>query len=417
MHLTVLTLAWCNNESMVFSTPLPDSNRSIKGSWLALSSVFYATVIFARSWNALDRFPSDPGYGYFLDAINKGPSVLFSRSEPYLHLLPRLIAEIVVWFPVEWHAIVTATLVNMLWVTCGICVAAVVCLETDSYKFGMLCGLFLLIVPPAMESSIVNIGNVKWPVTVAVFVACCSQRVLRQSLWWLLAAVFLLGLSNPLALVAGLPLLIQVLTTVGLTRQGAVKNFIVLFSAFLIQLSVIGVSAASNGRGASRVLALSNLGPFWWFGLLSPACLAIVVIAIGMSPALRKSSQYYFWSLLSVTAFFLSLARYILGGIADRYFVAPMTLSWLASALLLRQMTVTIPLVGKLLVVTALLLFLVPTVKWFRAGWYLTSGRTWSDQIYDARYFCDTFKIIDFEVSFSPHGTERYECTFLDKDE
>ena len=80
-------------------------------------------------------------------------------------------------------------------------------------------------------------------------------------------------------------------------------------------------------------------------------------------------------------------------------------------------MTVTIPLVGKLLVVTALLLFLVPTVKWFRAGWYLTSGRTWSDQIYDARYFCDTFKIIDFEVSFSPHGTERYECTFLDKDE
>ena len=106
----------------------------------------------------------------------------------------------------------------------------------------------------------------------------------------------------------------------------------------------------------------------------------------------------------------------ILGGIADRYFVAPMTLSWLASALLLRQMTVTIPLVGKLLVVTALLLFLVPTVKWFRAGWYLTSGRTWSDQIYDARYFCDTFKIIDFEVSFSPHGTERYECTFLEKD-
>lgn len=136
-----------------------------------------------------------------------------------------------------------------------------------------------------------------------------------------------------------------------------------------------------------------------------------------MSPALRKSSQYYFWSLLSVTTFFLSLASYILGGIADRYFVAPMTLSWLASALLLRQMTVTIPRVGKLLAVTALLLFVVPTVKWFRAGWYLTSGRTWSDQIYDARNFCSTSKTLDFEVSFSPLRTERLECTYLNEHE
>ena len=402
---------------MNFSTPLPDNERTIRSSWLALSSVFYAMVIFARSWNALDRFPSDPGYDYFLEAINKGPLVLFSRSDPYLHVLPRLIAEMVVWFPLEWHAIVTAIFVNMLWVACGLCVAAVVCLETGSRKFAMFCGLILLIVPVAMESSLVNIGNVKWPVTVAVFVACCSQCVLHQYPRWLVAALFLLGLSNPLAIVAALPLLIQVLTKVGLTRRGAVKSLLALFATLLIQLSVIGVTAAFNARGNSRVLTLSNLGPFWLFGLLSPACLAIVVMSIGTSPALRKSSQHYFWSLLSVTAFFLSLASYILGGIADRYFVGPMTLSWLASALLLRQIAVTIPRVGKLLAVTALLLFLVPTVKWFPAGWYLTGGRTWSDQIYDARQFCNTNTTLYFEVSFTHLRTEQYECRYLNEGE
>ena len=161
------------------------------------------------------------------------------------------------------------------------------------------------------------------------------------------------------------------------------------------------------------MLALSDLGPFWLLGLLSPACLAIVVIAIGMNPALRESPQFYFWSLLSLTAFVLSLASYFLGGIADRYFVAPMTLSWLASALLIRQMAVTIPQLGKLLIVTALLLFAVPTVKWVRAGWYLTSGRTWSDQIDDARHRCNTVGTLDFEVSFSSLRTERHECTYL----
>lgn len=400
---------------MNFNTPFSESDQSIRWPWLALSSAFYTVTIFARSWNALDRFPSDPGYDYFLDAINKGPLVLFSRSEPYLHVLPRIIAEVVVWFPIERHAIISAILLNILWVACGLCVAAVVCLETGSPKFAMLCGLILLIVPTAMESSLVNIGNAKWPMTVAVFIACCSQRVLHQYPRWLAAGLFLLGLSNPLAIVAALPLLLQVFTKIGLTRRGAVKSLVALFTTLLIQLSVIGVAAASNGRGNSRVLAISGLGPFWLFGLLSPACLAIVVIAIGMSPALRKSSQYDFWSLLSVTAFFLSLASYILGGIADRYFVAPMTLSWLASALLLRQITVTIPQMGKLLALTALLLFAIPTVKWFRAGWYLTSGRTWSDQISDAYHFCNTSKTPDFEVSFSPLRTERLECAYLNE--
>lgn len=398
---------------MSFSTPLPESDQSPRWSWLAISSVLYTVTIFARSWNALDRFPSDPGYDYFMDAINKGPSVLFSRSEPYLHVLPRIIAEVVVWFPFEWHAIVTSILVNMLWVACGLCVAVVVFLETESRKFAMLAGLILIIVPTAMESSLVNIGDVKWPVTVAVFVACCSQRVLQRYPRRLVSGLFLLGLSNPLAIVAAVPLFLHIFTKVRLTRQGAIKSLLALFATLLIQLSVIGFADASKGRGGSRVLALTGLGPFWLFGLLSPVCLAIFVITIGMSPGLRKSSQNYFWSLLSVTAIFLSIASYILGGIADRYFVAPMTLSWLASALLLRQMAVAIPLAGRLLVVIALLIFAVPTAKWFRAGWYLTSGQKWSDQIYDARQVCKTSTALYFEISFSSLRTERHECTYL----
>lgn len=406
----------CNNGLMNFSAPFQNQFRTIGRYWLLLSSVFYTLTIFARSWHALGRYPSDPGYDYFLDAMNKGPSVIFSRADIYLHVLPRIIVEVVVWFPIEWHAIITGILINILWVACGICIASVVYLETRSRKFAMFCGLILLIVPTAMMSSLVNIGNVKWPFLTAILVACCSQRVLQEYPRWLVAGLFLLGLSNPLAIVAALPLFVQALTKVGITRRMACQSLIALFTTLLIQLFVVGIDAASRGRGSARVFALSNLGSFWRFGLLSPVCLALVVIAMGMIPAFRKSPQHYFWSLLSVTTVILSLASYIFGGIADRYFVAPMALSWLAGALLLRQMAVTLPRVGRLLAVTALLLFAAPTAKWFRAGSYLTSGRTWSDQIYDARQLCKTGTTSYFEMSFTYLRTERYECTYLSND-
>ena len=85
----------------------------------------------------------------------------------------------------------------------------------------------------------------------------------------------------------------------------------------------------------------------------------------------------------------LSFISYFYGGIADRYFVAPMVLSWISVicliAIILRNKARQIK---TLMISTAALLFAIPTVYWFDAMWFLTAGPKWSEQVSTARLTC-----------------------------
>jgi len=93
------------------------------------------------------------------DALRNPLSIVFSTNEPYLHILPRLIAEVVILFPIEYHALVTGSLVNLVWVTCALVIAQVIYSETGDRLLSGLSGSILLLVPAAMEGSLGNIDR------------------------------------------------------------------------------------------------------------------------------------------------------------------------------------------------------------------------------------------------------------------
>ena len=383
-------------------------------SWLALVSAGYLAVIFWRSWSALGRLPADPGYGHMEDALRNPLSIVFSTRETYLQILPRLIAEFVILFPIEYHAVVTASLVNLMWVACALVIAQVIYSETGDRLLSGLSGSILLLVPAAMESALGNIGNVKWAVTAAVATAYCSASALQRFRRSIITGTIILGLTQPLLVVVCAPLIWQLTRTQSVTRRTAILGLAAIFATFAAQIVVAGLDSASRGWGSARVLApWPNMGLFWWFGLLSPALGAIVVTVVGTAPALRQSQRRQLWNLLAVNSVLLSVASYLLGGITDRYFVVPMTLTWVAAALLLQEFWVRFGSVGRFIAIAVILTLLVPTAKWFKAGWYLTSGESWHSQVVAARMECESTDVRSVRIGVTPVGSHETACELL----
>jgi len=383
-------------------------------SWLALVSTGYLAVISWRSWSALGRLPADPGYGYMEDALRNPLSIVFSTSEPYLHILPRLIAEVVILIPIEYHAVVTGSLVNLVWVACALVIAQVIYSETGDRLLSGLSGSILLLVPAAMESSLGNIGNVKWAVTAAVATAYCSTSALQRFRRSIITGTIILGLTQPLLVVVCAPLIWHLTKTQSATRRTAILSLAAIFATFAAQIVVAGLDSAAQGRGSTRVLTFwPNMGLFWLFGLLTPALGAIVVIIVGSIPPLHRSRRRQLWNLLALNSILLSGASYFLGGIADRYFVVPMTLTWIAGALLLREFWGRFGSVGRLFTVAVILTLLVPTARWSKAGGYLTSGESWYSQVVAARAECESTDLHIVQIGVTPIGSYEIACELL----
>ncbi|NBP42468.1 MAG: hypothetical protein EBU68_06755, partial [Actinobacteria bacterium] len=50
-------------------------------------------------------------------------------------------------------------------------------------------------------------------------------------------------------------------------------------------------------------------------------------------------------------------------------------------------------------------------VKWFEAGWYLTSGPTWTSQVDKASEICDENPTAIVELRVSPSGYSEVSCS------
>lgn len=59
------------------------------------------------------------------------------------------------------------------------------------------------------------------------------------------------------------------------------------------------------------------------------------------------------------------------------------------------------------------LLLMVPAAKWFSAGWYLTSGPTWSSEVERAESICRSASVTQVQIQISPSGTHSLRCSYL----
>jgi len=185
-------------------------------------------------------------------------------------------------------------------------------------------------------------------------------------------------------------------------------------TTFFIQLFQVGISAAINGRGSSSVrYPWPGMGMFWYSGILFPTICVIFVITVSCVKPFQNSPLNQMRWLLGISTIAVALVSYLFGGIADRYFVAPMTLAWIAGVLLLYDTTKYFGFIGRLVILFTVILALVPTVKWFQAGWYLTSGPTWTSEIDRARLLCEINPEATIELRISPSGSASVKCDLL----
>ena len=116
----------------------------------------------------------------------------------------------------------------------------------------------------------------------------------------------------------------------------------------------------------------------------------------------------------SLSAITIALISFYLGGVADRYFTAPLALSLIA---LLLSLAITpwknTSLIFRIITTFLLLLILVPTVKWFNAGWYLTSGPTWMSEVKKGTKACSDGQFTEVSLHISPSGMEVINCKHL----
>ena len=368
-------------------------------------------ILFTRSLNAFNRLPADPGYSYVEEASNQGIASL-AIGDPYFHIAARTLAWLTSFAPLEWHAIVLSTLVHLVWAGCAVCIAYLVYFEAIPRWVAGLAGLLLICAPHASESSLGNVGNVKWPLLAAAIVLCSSSRVTTLSRTGPIALLIVTGLTNPISLLCVFPLIRLGLNEKAVRRQ-LLPLALVILATTALQLAKVGVSAASSGRDARVSEPWNGMGIFWWSGLVGPIIIALVSLAISLVSRSRNYSPSNMATNLGMISVILAAVSYRLGGIADRYFVAPLTLS-LVSCLLALSESQTLNERVRLVVLTATaVMVLVPSLKWFSASRYLTSGPTWSAEVQSARDLCRESTQSNVSLEVAGGSTVELDCEYV----
>ena len=384
--------------------------------WVFVSSFLYLLIIFARDWKAINRIGADTGYTYVPDAVNGNLSVLLKPFPEYFEISGRATAEIVALFPIRYHAIASSSVVNLTWVALALFIFAMIYQETNNRVLASGTGLVLIVIPHAMESSLGNIGMIKFPLTAAVAIAFCSTRAIIKYPKLITLVVLLAGLSQPILFVTALPLVWFFWSQDRDLRRKVTTLLAVVFGTLIIQVLKVGVSAAARGRSGSRVMSLwPGMGLFWYSGIFFPILFCLIIIIVNSLSPFRNSRYNKLRFMLCASTIALSASSYVLGGIADRYFVAPMTLAWICGLLLLHDLIIVFNKLKIYALAISLMFVVVPVAKWFEAGWFLTTGPTWTSEVDRGREICATQLESEIELFVSPNSSAIVECSQLIK--
>lgn len=386
---------------------LTSTNESVA---VFLSSM---AVLLARGINSLDRIPADQGYGIYQVAREDLTVRFVLGLTQYLNIGARLIPTVVGQFPVHWHAIMGSLLTHIVWASCGLLVFR--CFRSGGLNrsFSALVALYLVLVPHASESSLGNPGTVGFPLAASLIVLGTFGNVIEQHVTKSVLFALFVGVTTPFAFLALIPLLLRS-NKLRRVPKHDLRFGSAIFAALVLQVVVVGIGNAARGNSTKIFSPWDGMGAFWWTGLLTPPTLALIAIVVVNLPIQKKRGESMVVNGLAASSLVFAILLYYWGGIADRFFVAPMFLSTAAILLLSRALSqgrarfVRVAIVGLLGVGLT-----IPTAKWFQASWYLTSGPTWTSEVRRARLACQTNSSAPINLSISPSGTVELDCGYL----
>ena len=157
-----------------------------------------------RLRGSIFRLPADPGYYIFQGVREDSFRNLITLETDYFNFLERLIALTAVVFPIEFIALASSLLTSLIWVSTAITITVIAKQTTRSSLLAFGAGLMVVLVPAASESSIGNIGNIKWQVLIALTVVGTSTHLLLTKKYFVWALALIAGFTHLLALIAAI---------------------------------------------------------------------------------------------------------------------------------------------------------------------------------------------------------------------
>jgi hypothetical protein len=224
----------------------------------------------------------------------------------------------------------------------------------------------------------------------------------------------LTGLTSPLGFLATIPIFYRLLKyrRIGKNELAVVGA---LLASLIANLAIVGVSQSAEGRDNTVTRPWAGMGWFWWSGLIGPLIGSIALLFFVFVFRRFLQSQADAAVTLSLGSLATSSLAYVLGGIADRYFIAPVTLTCIAIIALGLAVPTTVwaKTLPRIVVGLVMACWLIAVVKWFPASWYLTGGPTWSSEVRRARAECTQTSNSQVDLAISPSGTHTLLCQYL----
>ena len=364
--------------------------------WLSVLFVIaiYFLIAFGRIINSFNKLASDPSYDFVDEIYRLGLKSFVSGSEGYIQIGPRFIAYIAHLFPVQNQATVLSVLTTLIFALLAFAIDRAISMQTNSRMLGFLCGLCLIVVPAAAESTTGNHGSVKWSIVVATSVVFSSSKFVARYSRLSIGLAALAILCSPLVILALSPLYIQLFQL----RLRAPKHVITTSIIGVVLTSVQFLYWLLSGKGAQiyggdiQYRPWDGMGQFWWSIILTPPVFIIGSLAfVSLAWKALKGFPVQHIFFLGLSASLITVSSYITTGIKDSTAVAWQSLSWILSLLVLYAVfsKVGIKTLNVIMILAAAIFFGRSIEKWYSASWYLSDAQVWSSLVQEASINCE----------------------------
>ena len=377
----------------------------------SILSLGFLTIALLRLRGGLLRIPPDPGFDMLAQARPIWRFSFADISGSYISITPRIIAKFTSFASVEYAEMISTALTLFLWSLSATITYGAIKRITNSSVVAMLCGLLVVLNPAAGESSIGNYGNAIWQIYIVMSLVFALEELPKKFNFPVYVLAIVGGLSHPWAVLTLIPLLGSMAFS-SKQHKAFQKNLIrITLLTFGIQIAVF-LNTGSSATRSGVTYWWANMPIFWSFNWIFPIVLSISVILLSLFLVNRHTSNRFIAMHIALSAISVSIVCYLQGGIADRYFVAPMTLSVCSSAVLACQLDLKWKWMPRFVFVLAIVLVSVGSYKWFRASSYLNSGPTWYSEVIRIREGCEDPSVDRLEAQLSI-GTAEVSCESL----
>lgn len=357
---------------------------SRSGRWLWLVGLASAGALGGRVWSVLGRFNGEDPEIFYFAARQRGLAPLWEPFGGYVHVVPRIVAWLATWVAVEDAAVAVRVVVLGCWLLTAACAAWACADLTGDRVVGAAAAAGVVLVPIGSESALGVLANVHFPLLVLVAVLIARYAEARRGAIAVAVAMLFVGLSDPIAATLIAPAVV-IDPRRWLRDRHAWIVVAAAFTALAVQVPTY-LTTAGGRHERNPLLPWAGMSRLWILSWLLPPIVALACVVM-LRTRRTSATARLAWRCAWLTLY-LSVVSHVLGGIADRYWVAPSALAVVTATATVRgdagSMTRAVRGAGFVLGVA----YAAVAVGAFAPRQFLRDGLAWREAVVAARAEC-----------------------------